>query len=147
MCSAGSRILYKVGSILHKTHYVLLPSVQKHVQSHLALALTLFSLDESFTDSTSSCSEADSNPDNDYCGRTIAVETRTPSPARGRPRKRSGFNSRVRTRGGRSRGRGTQTRGTSHNLPPNKRLASTISNDEINLPKDPSLDSEINEPL
>ena len=65
------------------------------------------SLDESFTDSTSSCSEVDSNPDNDYCGRTIAVETSTPSPARGRPRTKGGFNSRVRNRGGRSRGRGT----------------------------------------
>ena len=27
------------------------------------------SLDESFIDSTSPCSEVDSNPDNDYCGR------------------------------------------------------------------------------
>ena len=41
------------------------------------------SLDESFTDSTRSCPEFDSNPDNDYCGRIIAIETPTPSPARG----------------------------------------------------------------
>ena len=105
------------------------------------------SLDESFTDSTSSCSEVDSNPDNDYFGRTIAVEIPTPSPARGRPRTRGGFNSRVRTRGGRSRGRGIRTRGASHNLPPNKRLASAISDNEINSPEDPSSDSEVDEPL
>ena len=41
-CSARSRILYEVGSILHKTRYVLLPGVQKHVPSHLTVALTLF---------------------------------------------------------------------------------------------------------
>ena len=40
------------------------------------------SLDESFTDSTRSCSEVDSNPDNDYW--TIVIESPTPSPARGK---------------------------------------------------------------
>ena len=63
------------------------------------------SLNESFTDSISSCSEVDSNPDNDYCGRTIAVETPNLSPAKGRPRTKGKFNSRLRTRGGRSRRR------------------------------------------
>ena len=101
------------------------------------------SLDESFIDSTSSCSEVDSKPDNDYYVRNIAVETPTPSPARGRPQTRGGFNSKVRTRGG----RGTWTRGALHNLPPNKRLASTISNYEINSPKDPSSDFEVHKPL
>ena len=43
--------------------------------------------------------------------------------------------------------KGTQTRGASHNLLPNKRLASTISDDEVNSPKDSSSDSEIDEPL
>ena len=105
------------------------------------------SLDESFTDSTSSCSKVNSNPDNDYCVRNIAVETPTPSPSRGRPRTRDGFNSRVQTRGGKSRGKGTRTRGASHNLPPNKRLASTVSDNEINSPKDPSSDSKVDEPL
>ena len=46
--------------------------------------------------------------------------------------------SRIQTRGGRSRDRGTQTPAASHNLPLNKRLASTISDDEINSSKDPS---------
>ena len=41
-CSARSRILYEVEPLLHKTSDVLLPSVQKHVQIHLTLALTLF---------------------------------------------------------------------------------------------------------
>ena len=62
-------------------------------------------LNESFTDSISSCSEVDSNPHNDYCGRTIAVETPNLSPAKGRPRTKGKFNSRLRTRGGRSRRR------------------------------------------
>ena len=105
------------------------------------------SLDESFTDFTSSCSDVDSNPDNNYCGQTIAIETRTPSPAWGRPQKRAGFNSRVRTREGRSRGRGTPTRGASSNLSPNKKLASAVSDDEINSPKDPSSDPKVDEPL
>lgn len=61
------------------------------------------SLNESFTDSISSCSEVVSNSDNDYCGRTIAVETPNLSPARRRPRTKGGFNSRLRTRGRRSR--------------------------------------------
>ena len=39
------------------------------------------------------------------------------------------------------------TCGASHNLPLNKRLASTISDDEISSPKDPSSDSEVDEPL
>ena len=55
--------------------------------------------------------------------------------------------SRIQTRGGRSRDRGTQTPAASHNLPLNKRLASTISDDEINSSKDPSWDSEFDEPL
>ena len=46
------------------------------------------SLDESFTDSKSSCSEVDSISDKNYCGWTIATETPTPSPARQRPRAR-----------------------------------------------------------
>ena len=101
------------------------------------------SLDESFTDSISSCSEVDSNSDKNYCGWTIAIETPTPSPARQRPRARK----RVETRGGRSGGGGTRTHGASHNLPPNKRLPSTISDDEINSPKDPGSGSEVEEPL
>ena len=105
------------------------------------------SLDESFTYSSSSCSEVDSNSDNNYCGCTIAVQTPTPSPARGRPQTRGRFNSRVGTRGGRSRGRGTQTHAASHNLPPIKQLASTISDDEVNSSKDPSSDSEVDGPL
>ena len=105
------------------------------------------SLDESFTYSSSSCSEVDSNSDNNYCGCTIAVQTPTPSPARGRPQTRGRFNSRVGTRGGRSRARGTQTHAASHNLPPTKQLASTISDDEVNSPKDPSSDSEVDGPL
>ena len=63
------------------------------------------SLDESFSNTSSSCSEIDSDPDNDYCGRVINVVT---SPERGRPRTRT-FNTQrirggVRVRGGRSRG-------------------------------------------
>lgn len=46
--------------------------------------------------------------------------------------------SRIQTRGGRSRERGTQTPAALHNLPLNKQLASTISDDEINSSKDPS---------
>lgn len=87
------------------------------------------SLDESFSDSSISCSEVDSNPVNDYCVRTINVET--PLPTRGRPRTRGGGSmSRARTRAGR-RGRGIRTRG-SNKMPPNKRLSSTISDDESN---------------
>ena len=46
------------------------------------------SLDESFrnTSSSSSCSDIDSDPDNDYCGRVINVVT---LPERGRPRTRT----------------------------------------------------------
>lgn len=101
------------------------------------------SLDESFSESSTSCSEVDSNPDNDYCGRTITVDF--PS-TRGRARTRSGFNSRIRTRGGRTRIRGIRTRGGSNNMPPNKRLASAISDDDINSPGAQSSNSEEDEP-
>ena len=101
------------------------------------------SLDENFTDSSSSCSEVDSSPGNNYCGQIIAVETPTHSPATGRPQTREGFYSRVGTRGGTSAG----TRRASHNLPPNKWLSCTISDDETISPKDPSSDSEVDEPL
>ena len=39
------------------------------------------SMDKSFIGFTTSWSDIDSNPDNDYCGRTIAFETPTPYPA------------------------------------------------------------------
>ena len=41
------------------------------------------SLDESFSESSSSTSELDSNPEEDYTGRTINVQV--PLPTRGRP--------------------------------------------------------------
>ena len=41
-CISKFYFLYVFCPLLHKTRYVLLPSVQKHVQSHLTLALTLF---------------------------------------------------------------------------------------------------------
>ena len=41
------------------------------------------SLDESFSESSSSTSELDSNPEEDYAGRTINVQV--PLPTRGRP--------------------------------------------------------------
>ena len=65
------------------------------------------SLDESFsnTSSSSSCSEIDSDPENDYCGRIINVVT---PPERGRPCTRTLNAQRirggVRVRGGRRRG-------------------------------------------
>ena len=63
------------------------------------------SLDESFSNtSSSSCSEIDSDPENDYCGRVLNVVT---PPERGRPRTRTLNAQRikggVRVRGGRSR--------------------------------------------
>ena len=39
MCSVRRKILYEVGPILHKIHYVLLPSVQKLVHSHFSFDL------------------------------------------------------------------------------------------------------------
>lgn len=81
------------------------------------------SLDESFSESSSSTSELDSNPEEDYAGRTINVQV--PLPTRGRPsasggaRARGGTRTRVRTRGGRARrGRGVRTRGASNNERP-----------------------------
>jgi len=93
------------------------------------------SLDESFSESStpiSSCSEVDSDPDNDYCGRTVNVET-PPPPTRGRVRTRGGCVSRASTRNGRSRtrgrGRGVRIRGGANNLPPNQ-PASIVPEDE-----------------
>ena len=81
------------------------------------------SLDESFSESSSSTSELDSNPEEDYAGRTINVQV--PLPTRGRPsasggaRARGGTRTRVRTRGGRvRRGRRVRTRGASNNERP-----------------------------
>ena len=78
------------------------------------------SLDKSFSESSSSTSELDSNPEEDYAGQTINVQV--PLPTRGRPstsrgaRARGGTRARVRTRSGRARrGRGVRTRGASNN--------------------------------
>ena len=90
------------------------------------------SLDESFsnTSSSSSCSEIDSDPENDYCGRVINVVT---LPERGRPRTRTLNAQRIRggvcVRGGRSRG--IRTRGGNNNMPPSKRLAPDITDDDL----------------
>ena len=81
------------------------------------------SLDENFSESSSLTSELDSNPEEDYAGRTIKVQV--PLPTRGRPsasggaRARGGTRTRVGTRGGRARrGRGVRTRGASNNERP-----------------------------
>ena len=102
------------------------------------------SLDESFsnTSSSSSCSEIDSDPANDYYGRVINAVT---PPERGRPRTRTLNAQRirggVRVRGGRSRG--IATRGGNNNMPPSKRLASDITDDDLSF-GDRSSDSEEN---
>ena len=88
------------------------------------------------------CSEIDSDPENDYCGRVINVVT---------PPEREGTHTRtlnaqcirggVRVREGRSRG--IRTRGGNNNMPPSKRLASNITNDDLSS-GDQSSDSEEN---
>ena len=80
------------------------------------------SLDESFSNtSSSSCSEIDSDPENDYCVRVINVVT---PPERGRSRTRTLNAQRirggVRVRGGRRRG--MRTRGGNINMSLSKRL-------------------------
>ena len=73
------------------------------------------SLDESFSNTSSSCSEIDSDPKNDYRGRVINVVT---PPERGRPHTRT-LNAQhirggVHVRGRRSRG--IRTRGGNNNM-------------------------------
>ena len=100
------------------------------------------SLDESFSNTSSSCSEIDSDPENDYCGRVINVVT---PPERGRSRTRTLNAQRIRggvhVRGGRSRG--IRTRGDNNNMPPSKRLDSDITDDDLSS-GDRSSDSEEN---
>ena len=101
------------------------------------------SLDESFSNtSSSSCSEIDSDPVNDYCGRVINVVT---PPERGRPCTRTLNVQRIKggvhVRGGRSRG--IRTRGGNNNMPPSKRLPSDITDDDLSS-GDQSSDSEEN---
>ena len=100
------------------------------------------SLDESFSNTSSSCSETDSDPENDYCGRVINVVT---PPERGRPHTRT-LNAQhirrgVRVRGGRSTG--IRTQGGNNNMPPSKRLDSDITDDDLSS-GDRSSDSEEN---
>ena len=65
------------------------------------------SLDDSFNDSTTSWSEVDSDPENDFIGRTVSTQQQ-----RGRPRARGlQIRGRVRVRGGSFRGRCLRSRG------------------------------------
>ena len=85
-----------------------------------------FDTDDFSNDTPSSCSELDSNPDQDFCGRTISVAAvpNLDSQPRGH----------ARTRGGNTRKRaGFQTRGGYRSLPSIKRLNSVaLDNDTIN---------------
>ena len=66
------------------------------------------SLYDSFSDSTTSCSEVDSDPKNDFIGKTVS---RTTQQQRGRPRTGGlQIRGRVRVRGGSFRGRCLRTR-------------------------------------
>ena len=65
-------------------------------------------LDDSFSDSTTSCSEVDSDPKNEFIGKTVS---RTTQHQRGRPRTGGlQIRGRVRVRGGSFRGRCLRTR-------------------------------------
>ena len=67
------------------------------------------SLDDSFSNSTTSCSEVDSDPENVFIGGTVSVTTQQ---QRGRPRTRGlQIRGRVRVRGGSFRDRCLKTRG------------------------------------
>ena len=97
------------------------------------------SLDDSLSDNSSSMSEIDSNPEDDFSGRNITVKT--PS-QRGRPHTRDmnqQSGGRVQTRGGMNRGVGTQ--GFNHNAPLTKWLASAVTNDNLSS-DDQSSDSQ-----
>ena len=86
------------------------------------------SLDDCFSDSSSSNSEIDSDPENNFDGRTIAVKT---SQQRGRPRTRvlnSQLRGRVRTRGGRVRS--VRTRRSKQIAAARKRLASVLTDED-----------------
>ena len=100
------------------------------------------SLDESFNNTSSSCSEIDSDPENDYCGIVINV---VKPPERGRPRPRTlnaqHIRGRVRVRGGRSRG--IRTRGGNNNMLPSIVPYSDITDDDLSS-GDRSSDSEEN---
>ena len=83
------------------------------------------SLDDSFSDTSSSISEIDSNPQDDFSVRNITVKT--PS-QRGRPCTRDmnqQSRGRVRARGGINRG--VRTREFNRNPPPTRRLASAVT--------------------
>ena len=67
------------------------------------------SLDDNFSDSATWCSEVDSDPENDFIGRTVSVTTQQ---QRGCPRTRGlQIRGRVRVRGGSFRGRCLRPRG------------------------------------
>ena len=90
--------------------------------------------DEDFSDDTSSCSELDSDPEQDHCGRTISPVT-TYQP-RGRPHTRGGNARRARTRAG------IRTGGGNRNLPSSKRPASdALDNQTTNQPQGQHSDS------
>ena len=90
------------------------------------------SLDDSFSDSITSYSEVDSDPENDFVGRNVSV---TAQQERGRPHTRGlQIRGRVRRRGGSFRGRSVRTRG-GHS----KRLASVALDDQP-LPQAPDDD-------
>ena len=83
-------------------------------------------MDDSYSD-TSSMSEVDSNPEDDFSGRKITVKT--PSQW-GRPRtKDMNQQWRVRLRGGMNRR--VRTWGFDHNAPPTKRLASAVVDENL----------------
>ena len=100
------------------------------------------SLDESFNNTSSSCSEIDSDPENDYCGIVINV---VKPPERGRPRPRTlnaqHIRGRVRVRGGRSRG--IRTRGGNNNMLPSIVPYSDITNDDFPFNERPDLKIDI----
>ena len=100
------------------------------------------SLDESFNNTSSSCSEIDSDPENDYCGIVINV---VKPPERGRPRPRTlnaqRIRGRVRVRGGRSRG--IRTRGGNNNMLPSIVPYSDITNDDFPFNERPDLKIDI----